>query len=70
MNNYSPFSLILDTVQSANDRVRRPAEMVTILERFFFRMFLMYRGEFERIWLTVTVMTLNLISRKETKPCW
>ena len=36
MNNYSPFSLILDTVQSANDRVRRPAEMVTILERFFF----------------------------------
>ena len=36
MNNYSPFSLILDTAQSANDRVRRPAEMVAILERFFF----------------------------------
>ena len=50
MNNYSPFSLILDTVQSANDRVRRPAEVVTILERFFFfQMFLMYRREFERI---------------------
>lgn len=49
MNNYSPFSLILDTVQSANYRVRRPAEMVAILERFFFQMFLMYRGKFEKI---------------------
>ena len=35
MNNYSPLSLILDTVQSANDRVRRPAEMVAILGIFF-----------------------------------
>lgn len=44
-----PFSLISDTVQSANDRVRIPAEMVAILKRFFFQLYLMYPGKFEKI---------------------